>query len=87
MIHIGIIQFSCLERNNQDQSKCQSQIDNLVKCCMKLEEIGKQSICCGEDIRAKFPKKTDIVSNEKIQRLIPDSERGGTANQYKKNYT
>ena len=55
-----ILISSCLDHYNQDQTKCQKEIDLLVKCCYKLHTTGRKSVCCGKDITVKFPKETDL---------------------------
>ena len=65
----------CLERNRQDQSKCQKEIDLIVNCCYKLHQMGKKSVCCGQEIQARFPKESDIIPTATIQSQIPSDSK------------
>ena len=61
----------CLDRHRQDQSKCQNEINLIIACCDKLTQLGKKSVCCGENIRARFPTVADSVPAAQLQRQVP----------------
>lgn len=38
----------CLTKNDYQESKCKSLIDDLNKCCQELINNGGKSVCCPE---------------------------------------